>query len=118
MATVYGLKTCDTCRKARNWLQRFAIDHDFVDLRERLPEPETFSTWQQAVGGWDKLVNKSSTTWRQLPEYRKAPGSDAEWRLLLREHPALVKRPLLVLDDGRIAQGFSDNAYKDLFGKR
>ena len=116
MTTVYGLKTCDTCRKAQNWLKRFEVPYTFVDLREQLPTPEMFVAWQQFAGGWDKLINKSSTTWRQLPENRKSTGSDAEWKLLLREHPTLVKRPLLVLDDGTVAQGFSDNSYKKLFG--
>lgn len=115
MTVLYGLKNCDTCRKARKWLDRFGIAHEFIDVRESVPAPDTFVGWKDAVGGWDALVNKSSTTWRGLPEHRKAPGSDAEWKLLLREHPALVRRPLVQLDDGRITQGFSDNGFKKLF---
>lgn len=115
MITVYGLKNCDTCKKARNWLERFGVGYRFVDVREQLPSPEDWLHWQAQLGGWEKLINKSSTTWRQLPEARKAPGSDAEWKLLLREHPALMKRPLLVLLDGTVAQGFSDNGFKKLF---
>ncbi len=117
MTTLHGLKNCDTCRKARKWLERAGIEHAFVDVRESLPAPETFVAWKEAVGGWDMLVNRASTTWRQLPENRKSPGSDAEWKLLLREHPALVKRPLLVLDDGRVVQGFADANYRKLFGE-
>lgn len=113
---VYGLKNCDTCRKARKWLERFDIGYQFIDVREQLPTPEMLVQWKEAVGGWDVFINKSSTTWRALPDNRKAPGSDAEWTLLLREHPALVKRPLLVMGDGRVVQGFSDNSYKKLFG--
>ncbi|MCR6495757.1 Spx/MgsR family RNA polymerase-binding regulatory protein [Thermomonas sp. S9] len=115
-ATLYGLRTCDTCKKALNWLKRFDVPHAFVDYREQPQPPETLLAWRDAVGGWDALVNKSSTTWRQLPAHRKAPGSDAEWKLLLREYPQLVRRPLVVLDDGTIAQGFSDNGFKKLFG--
>lgn len=115
---VYGLKDCDTCRKARNWLTRFEIAHDFVDVRESPQAPATFRTWRDAVGGWDALVNKSSTTWRSLPETRKQPRSDAEWLLLLREYPALIKRPVLVGEDGSVLQGFTDNAYKARFGLR
>lgn len=116
MVTVHGLSSCDSCRKARNWLKRFDIAHAFVDLREQPPSPDILSAWKDGVGGWNALVNKASTTWRGLPVGRTSPGSDAEWRLLLREHPALIKRPLLVLDDGRVHQGFSDNAFKALFG--
>ena len=68
------------------------------------------------LGGLAAMVNKSSTTWRQLPDNRKAAASDAEWKLLLREHPALIKRPLVVMDDGCVSQGFSDNGFKKLFG--
>ena len=62
------------------------------------------------------MVNKSSTTWRQLPDNRKAADSDAEWKLLLREYPQLIKRPLVVTADGTVSQGFSDNGFKARFG--
>ena len=116
MTTVYGLKNCDTCKKAQNWLKRFGVDYAFVDYRERPQAPDTLLAWKDAAGGWDALVNKSSTTWRQLPEQRKRPGSDAEWKLLLREYPQLIRRPVVVLADGRVSQGFSDNGFRKLFG--
>lgn len=116
MTTLYGLSNCDTCRKARKWLDRFGVAHAFVDYRDERQTPETLDQWQAALGGWDALVNKSSTTWRNLPPARKAPGSDAEWRLLLREHPQLIRRPVVVTDDGVITQGFSDNGFKKRFG--
>ncbi|NHA15746.1 Spx/MgsR family RNA polymerase-binding regulatory protein [Thioalkalivibrio sp. XN279] len=115
---VYGLGTCDTCRKARNWLKRFDIAHEFVDYRANRVAPEVLKDWAAQVGGWDKLVNRASTTWRQLPEARKSPGSDPEWTLLLREHPALVKRPVLVTADGAVSVGFSDKAWKARFAIR
>lgn len=114
--TVYGLDNCDTCRKARNWLRRFEVEHSFVDYRANRVPAETLKAWATQLGGWDKLINKASTTWRQLPEARKAPGSDPEWTLLLKEHPALVKRPVLVTADGTVGVGFTDNAYKLRFG--
>lgn len=113
---LYGLKNCDTCGKARRWLDRFGVAHDFVDYREQKPSPETLVEWAGKVGGFGALVNKASTTWRQLPEGRKSPGSDAEWKLLLREHPQLVKRPVVVTDDGEVTQGFTDNGFKKRFG--
>ena len=116
MTTLYGLDTCDTCRKARNWLQRFDVPHQFVDYRAQRVPAETLKAWAAQLGGWDKLVNKASTTWRQLPDARKAPASDPEWTLLLKEYPALVKRPVLVTDDGIVGVGFTDNAYKLRFG--
>lgn len=114
--TLHGLSNCDTCKKARNWLQRFGIEHDFVDYRERRTAPETLLAWRDALGGWDAMINRSSTTWRTLPDARKAPGSDAEWKLLLKEHPMLIKRPVVVTADGAVTQGFSDNGFKLRFG--
>lgn len=116
MNTVYGLATCDTCRKARNWLQRFGIEHAFVDYREQRIPAGTLRDWSKQLGGWDRLVNKASTTWRSLPEARKDPRSDPEWTLLIKEHPALVKRPVLVTADGTVSVGFTDNAWKLRFG--
>ena len=116
MTTLYGLDNCDTCRKARNWLKRFEVAHDFVDYRANRVPPETLKAWAAQLGGWEKLVNKASTTWRQLPEARKAPASGPEWTLLLREHPALVKRPVVVTDDGVVSVGFSDSGFKQRFG--
>src|SRR5690606_33088172 len=116
MTTLYGLENCDTCRKARKWLDRFGIEHACVDYRANRPEPAVLDGWARQAGGFEALVNRSSTTWRQLPDNRKAAGSDAEWRLLLREYPQLLRRPVVVTADGTMSQGFSDNAFKKRFG--
>lgn len=113
---LYGLDTCDSCRKARNWLKRAGVEHGFVDYRAQRVEPAMLKDWAKQLGGWDKLVNKASTTWRSLPELRKSPGSDPEWTLLIREHPAVVKRPVVVMPDGTVSVGFTDNDFKQRFG--
>jgi Spx/MgsR family transcriptional regulator len=115
--TLYGLDNCDTCKKARNWLSRFSVDHRFVDYRASRVAPETLKAWSAQLGGWDKLINKAGTTWRQLPEPRKTPHSDPEWTLLLKEYPALIRRPVVVTDDGAVSVGFTDNGFKLRFGK-
>ena len=116
--TLFGLDTCDTCRKARNWLKRAEVDHEFIDYRAQRVDATTLKDWAGQLGGWDKLVNKASTTWRSLPEARKSPGSDPEWTLLIKEHPALVKRPVVVMPDGSVSVGFSDNDFKRRFGTK
>lgn len=114
--TLYGLDSCDTCRKARNWLKRFGIEHEFIDYRAHRVEPAVLKAWAAQLGGWDKLINRASTTWRTLPESRRTPGSDPEWTLLIKEYPALVKRPVVVAADGAISVGFTDNGFKKQFG--
>jgi len=117
MTTLYGLDNCDTCRKARRWLERSGVAHAFVDYRDEPLAPATLLAWKERAGGWDSIVNKSSTTWRNLSPHRKAPGSDAEWKLLLREYPQLIRRPVVVTDDGAVTQGFSDSGFKQRFGQ-
>ena len=112
---VYGLENCETCKKARGWLARHKLAHEFIDYRERRPEPAMLRAWAKAAGGWDKLVNRSGMTWRNLPPARKAPGSEPEWLLLIKEYPALVRRPVLVLDDGSVHIGFTDKLFTQLF---
>jgi Spx/MgsR family transcriptional regulator len=115
--TLYGLPNCDTCRKARRWQERVHIEHEFVDYRANPIPAATLKQWAAALGGWEQLINKSSTTWRQLLPQRKnpGPGSDPEWTLLLKEYPALIRRPVVVLGDGTVSVGFTDNAFKRLF---
>lgn len=112
---VYGLNNCDTCKKARKWLDRHGIENRFIDYRDQPATPSMLKSWADAVGGFDTLINRSSTTWRNLSPTRKSPGSTAEWSLLIREYPALVKRPVLVLADGKVQLGFNDKIYAGLF---
>lgn len=116
MTTLYGLSNCDTCKKARKWLDRFGVAHTFVDYRDDRQSAETLTEWARQAGGWDSLINKSSTTWRNLQPTRKTPGSEAEWKLLLKEYPQLIRRPVIVTDDGVVTQGFTDNGFKQRLG--
>ena len=115
MTKLYGLEKCSTCEKARSWLDRKKIAHAFVDYREQRIDVATLKAWANAVGGWEKLVNRTGMTWRNLLPARKSPGSDAEWLLLIKEYPALVRRPVTVLDDGSVHLGFTDKLYGRLF---
>jgi Spx/MgsR family transcriptional regulator len=112
---VFGLPHCDTCRKARRWLERAAIEHAFVDYRADPVPGEVLHDWADRLGGWERLVNKSGTTWRTLLSQRKNPASEPEWLLLLKEHPTLIRRPVLVREDGAVTVGFSAAGYQQLF---
>lgn len=112
---LYGLGNCDTCRKARNWLNRFEIEHEFIDYREQRIEPTILKAWADQLGGWAALINRASATWRNLLPSRKSPGSDPEWQLLLKEYPQLIKRPVTLTADGVVSVGFKDALYKKRF---
>lgn len=116
-AIVYGLKSCDTCRKARKWLDAQGIDYRFVDYRAEPVQTATLKQWARRLGDWDKLVNKSSASWRILSDARKQPGSDTAWTRLIGEFPTLVRRPVLVLEDGSVSVGFSAERFAERFEK-
>ncbi|MYN13839.1 Spx/MgsR family RNA polymerase-binding regulatory protein [Pusillimonas sp. TS35] len=112
---LYGLEKCDTCVKARAWLANHGVKAVFVDYRNHPVPPATLTQWAQALGGWEKLVNRASMTWRNLPESRKAPGSAQDWLALIAEFPALVRRPVAVDAEGSVSVGFSDKKYTERF---
>ncbi len=106
MITVYGLKNCDTCRKALAWLGEQKIAHRVVDLRADGISREEIARFVKTVGA-EKLVNKASTTWRGLPDEVKDVSTDAKVVDLLAANPTLIKRP--VFDAGKtVVVGFRD----------
>ncbi len=113
MTTLFGIKNCDTVKKARKWLDAAGIDYRFHDFRTDGLKREQLSAWNQAVG-WETLLNRRGTTWRQLPEAVKENIDDNNVLDLLMEHPTLIKRPVLELnEDVRI--GFKETDYMELF---
>ncbi|HEU0230491.1 MAG TPA: Spx/MgsR family RNA polymerase-binding regulatory protein [Burkholderiaceae bacterium] len=115
MIRVFGLNKCDTCRKARAWLDEHGVAYDFIDYRDNPVPASTLAQWASAVGGWDKLVNRASLTWRGLPPERKSPESPAQWLALIAEHPTLVRRPVLTRLGEDPITGFSDKKYAEIF---
>lgn len=111
---MYGIGSCDACRKARQWMKRQDVAFEWVDLRENPPPSQKISRWLSEAGA-DRLVNRRSTTWRNLPEDER-PALDFDgWADFLLDHPTLIKRP--VIDDGTsVCAGFSDDTRKWLAG--
>lgn len=114
MTTLYGLKNCETCKKAQAWLAAHGIEHRFIDYRAQPLNADEIDAAAAAIG-WERLVNRSSTTWRQLDENAKSAATPAEWLALLQANPTLMRRPLLVGANGFEA-GFSTARYQALFG--
>ncbi len=103
MLTVYGIKQCDTCRKALKWLSGQGIEHQFHDFRADGLRADLLQSWLDSSFS-DKLVNRRSTTWRQLSDEQRQFEGDALLELLL-QHPTLIKRPVFVSND-IVAIGF------------
>ncbi len=115
MTTLFGLTKCSTCVKARQWLQERGIKHEFIDYRDHPVEGDTLKSWAAKLGGWEKLVNRASMTWRNLTDEQKAVNNDTEWLRLISQYPALIRRPVLVTEDGDVGVGFSDKRYGERF---
>ncbi|HZH57687.1 Spx/MgsR family RNA polymerase-binding regulatory protein [Yanghanlia caeni] len=109
--SMYGLAKCSTCVKAQQWLQQRGVQVGFTDYREHPLPSDALLTYSRALGGWEKLVNRASMTWRNLPDARKNPGSDDEWLALIAEFPALVRRPLVLWPDGTVTTGFTEKKF-------
>lgn len=107
--TLYGLKNCDTCRKARVWLDQQSHAHRFHDFRADGLDADLLAQFEAALG-WEALLNRRGTTWRGLPEADR-DGVDRDKALaLMLAHPALIKRPVLMAGD-KILVGFSADQY-------
>ena len=115
MITLYGIKNCDTVKKARKWLDTNNIDYQFHDVREDALMADQVENWV-ALLGWEPLLNRRSTTWRQLDEADKNDIDAAKARALIMAHPTLLKRPLLE-QDGDYMVGFKQADYDEYFNK-
>lgn len=113
MNTLYGIKNCDTVRKARQWLEHRAIDYRFHDFRSDGLTEAVLRHWLESTA-WKTLLNQRSTGWRQLSDEQKSDLDENKVVTLLLDHPTLIKRP--VLDTGaEILVGFKADQYQTLF---
>ena len=111
MLTIYGIKSCDTCRKARKFLDDHNIEHDFHDLRENGLDIQMLERWAQRMG-WERLLNKQSLTWRKIPEVDRNDMARDKALAAMIDNPTLIKRPVLETDKF-IAVGFSEKRFGD-----
>lgn len=113
MIKVYGIKNCDTVKKACRWLDAQGVDYQFHDFRTDGINQAQVRTWLDQLG-LDALINKRSTTWKQLDDASRNNLSEKNAPELLVANPTLIKRPLLELAD-RCHTGFSEADYQQLF---
>jgi Spx/MgsR family transcriptional regulator len=117
MLELYGLKNCSTCAKATKWLGEHGVEHRFIDYRDHPVSPEALRTWAAKLGGWEKLVNRASMTWRNLTDAQKGAASDDDWLALIALFPALVRRPVTIDLDGGVSVGFSEKKFSERYAR-
>ncbi len=112
MIDVYGIPNCDTVKRARTWLDGQGLAYTFHDFKKQGVPDAALARWLAAVG-WEPLVNRRGTTWRQLDEAARQAVVDADAAAAaLRAHPSLVKRPVVEWADGAVTVGFDAEAWK------
>jgi arsenate reductase len=113
--TIYGIKNCDTMKKARSWLEAHGVEYAFHDYKSAGIDRERLERWCKAVG-WETLLNRAGTTFRKLPEEDRQ-GLDADKAIaLMLEQPSMIKRPVLDLGDGKLLVGFKPDTYSAEIG--
>jgi len=117
--TLIGLKNCDTCKKARKWLDAQGIDHAYVDVRADGISASDLDDWISAYGDWEPFLNRRGTTWRKLPDTDKDRVDQAKAIKLIVANPTLMKRPVVIMSDGkatRVTVGFDATAQEQISG--
>ncbi|ATJ89773.1 ArsC family reductase [Acetobacter tropicalis] len=113
--TLYGIKSCDTMRKARAWLDEHGIAYVFHDYKSQGIDAVHLRKWIKQVG-WEKLLNKAGTTFRKLPEADKTNLTEERAVALMVAQPSMIKRPVLAAGDA-LEVGFKPDAYENFFSK-
>lgn len=111
---IYGIKNCDTMKKAFIWLDEHGVEYRFHDYKREGVPVERLATWSKAVG-WQKLANTRGPTWRKIPEEQRTGLDEARALALLAEHSSAIRRP--VVEAGKkILVGFDAREFADVLG--
>ena len=114
MTTIYGIKNCDTMKKARAWLKKHKIDYHFHDYKTEGIDKATLEGWAKKVG-WQMLLNRAGTTFKKMPSAEKQDLDEKKAITMMLAQPSMVKRPVLDAK-GTLTVGFKPEEYQELFG--
>jgi arsenate reductase len=114
MTTIYGIKNCDTMKRAFSWLRDHRVEHEFHDYKKQGIDSDTLDQWSAQVG-WEKLLNTRGTTWRKLTDEQRSDMDKTKARQLMQQQPSLIKRPVLA-HGGELLVGFNAAEYERLLG--
>lgn len=109
--TIYGIKNCDTMKKARHWLETRGVDYEFHDYKTAGLDRVRLERWCRELG-WDTLLNRAGTTFRKLPDADKRVLDARKAISLMLAQPSLIKRPVLDVG-GRLLVGFRPESYRE-----
>ena len=115
-ARIYGIKNCDTMKKAFDWLKANGVAYEFHDYRADGIDTKTVKAWCDR-NGWEKVLNKASTTFKELPDADKADLDAQRAVALMTREPTMIKRPVLVVGD-TVTNGFKPAVYQEIFARR
>jgi len=110
--TIYGIKNCDTMKKARAWLDDRGVAYGFHDYKSAGVDRGTLDRWARATG-WETLLNRAGTTFRKLPEKEKDGLTEKKAIALMLDKPSMIKRPVLDLGGGKLLVGFKPELYDE-----
>ena len=108
--TIYGIKNCDTMKKARAFLDKQGVAYDFHDYKTAGVDQQRLERWSKKVG-WETLINRSGLTFKKLPDKDKAGLTEKKALALMLKQPSMIKRPVLDLGGGRLLVGFKPELY-------
>jgi len=108
--TIYGIKNCDTMKKARAWLDAHDVEYAFHDYKTAGIARDKLEAWAKKTG-WETLLNKAGTTFRKLPDADREGLTEAKAIKLMLAQPSVIKRPVLELGGGKILVGFKPETY-------
>ena len=111
--TLYGIRNCDNVKKARAWLDAAHVSYDFHDYKTAGIDEARLRGWARELG-WERLLNRGGTTFRQLPDADKQDLNEDKAIALMLASPSMIRRPVVDLGDLRLV-GFSDDLYRDAF---
>ena len=115
IVTIYGIKNCDTMKKARAWLDQHGVAYDFHDYKTAGIERERLERWSTKVG-WETLLNRAGTTFRKLPDKDRDGVTEKKAITLMLAQPSMIKRPVLELGGGKLLIGFKPADYEAALG--
>jgi arsenate reductase len=110
--TIYGIKNCDTMKKARAWLDKQGVEYVFHDYKSAGIERERLERWAKKAG-WEILLNRAGTTFKKLPDKDKESLTEKKAIALMLKQPSMIKRPVLELSGGKLLVGFKPELYAE-----